>query len=89
MWDPPAGEATGYQTEFTDRPDSWDYSGSFYFLTVKYGEQNTGADTTTSDSGNYWVHVVPFRNGGGTEASASAHCTAAPPYDGSGDSFGL
>ena len=56
---------------------------------LKYGEQSTEADTTTSDSGTYWVHVTPFRNGPGPNTSAEGECTAAPPYDGSNDGWGL
>ena len=47
-WDPPAGGATGYQTEFSDRPL---LMGLQRLVRLddrsRYGEQNTGADTTT------------------------------------------
>ena len=77
-WDPPHNGADGYSSRFSDRQYSWDFSGWYTFGSLAYGVTNTGATTTPPGSGDYWVFVTPFRNGGGFEASAGVTCDSTP-----------
>ena len=73
-WDPPNNGADGYESAFSNRQYSWDYSGWTSSSHISYGTFNTGATVTAPGADDYWIHVTPFRGGGGFQASTGVTC---------------
>ena len=75
-WDPPDGDASGYQAQISDYPTPW----TGIDIASSAGPAVTVTGTTAATSNTFWLHVQPYGIAGvGVGQAASTQNTACTP----------